>query len=64
MEAGALVTSHGAIQALEEHDIYPEYIAGTSMGAIIGALSTRFKPPGNSGDCTGKENVQNYHLIT
>ncbi|NCA79061.1 MAG: hypothetical protein EOM76_02570 [Sphingobacteriia bacterium] len=36
---GALGYAHiGAIQALEEHDIYPEYIAGTSMGAIIGAL--------------------------
>ncbi|NCA80608.1 MAG: hypothetical protein EOM76_10585 [Sphingobacteriia bacterium] len=43
---GALGYAHiGAIQALEEHDIYPEYIAGTSMGAIIGALYAQgFKP--------------------
>ncbi|AUC76111.1 patatin-like phospholipase family protein [Olleya sp. Bg11-27] len=28
----------GAIKALEEHNIYPTHIAGTSAGAIIGAL--------------------------
>ncbi len=28
----------GVIKALEEHDIYPDYIAGTSAGAIVGAL--------------------------
>ncbi len=28
----------GAIKALEEHGIYPSYIAGTSAGAIVGAL--------------------------
>ncbi|MFV0572001.1 MAG: patatin-like phospholipase family protein [Xanthomarina gelatinilytica] len=28
----------GAIKALEEHDIYPTHIAGTSAGAIVGAL--------------------------
>ncbi|WP_281846744.1 patatin-like phospholipase family protein [Olleya namhaensis] len=28
----------GAIKALEEHGIYPTHIAGTSAGAIIGAL--------------------------
>ncbi|TLP77280.1 patatin-like phospholipase family protein [Maribacter sp. ACAM166] len=28
----------GAIKALEEHDIYPSHIAGTSAGAIVGAL--------------------------
>ena len=28
----------GAIKALEEHNIYPTYIAGTSAGAVIGGL--------------------------
>ncbi|WP_305070091.1 patatin-like phospholipase family protein [Flaviramulus sp. BrNp1-15] len=28
----------GVIKALEEHDIYPTHIAGTSAGAIVGAL--------------------------
>lgn len=28
----------GVIKALEEHDIYPSHIAGTSSGAIVGAL--------------------------
>ena len=28
----------GAIRALEEHDIFPTHIAGTSAGAIVGAL--------------------------
>lgn len=36
---GALGYAHiGAIQALEEHGIYPEYISGSSMGAIIGVM--------------------------
>ena len=28
----------GAIKALEEHGVKPNYIAGTSAGAIVGAL--------------------------
>ena len=28
----------GALQALEDHGIYPEFISGSSMGAIIGAF--------------------------
>ena len=28
----------GAIKALEEHNLYPNHIAGTSAGAIVGAL--------------------------
>jgi NTE family protein len=28
----------GAIKALEEYQIYPSYIAGTSAGAVVGAL--------------------------
>lgn len=36
---GALGFAHiGAIQALEEHGIKPDYISGTSMGAIIGVI--------------------------
>jgi NTE family protein len=36
---GALGYAHvGVIQALEEHGISPQYIAGTSMGAIVGVL--------------------------
>jgi len=36
---GALGFAHiGVIQALEENGIYPTHIAGSSMGAIIGAL--------------------------
>ena len=28
----------GVIKALEEHGLYPTHIAGTSAGAIVGAL--------------------------
>ena len=36
---GALGFAHvGAIQALEDHGIFPEHVVGTSMGSIIGAL--------------------------
>ena len=36
---GALGFAHiGAIKALEEYGIEPEYVAGTSMGAIIGVM--------------------------
>ena len=36
---GALGFAHiGAIQALEENGIYPEVIAGSSMGALVGVL--------------------------
>ncbi|MFO7869710.1 MAG: patatin-like phospholipase family protein [Bacteroidales bacterium] len=28
----------GVLKVLEEHGIYPDYISGTSMGAIVGAL--------------------------
>lgn len=36
---GALGFSHiGALQALEDHCIYPKAISGSSMGSIIGAL--------------------------
>ena len=36
---GAKGIAHiGVIQALEENDIPIDYIAGTSMGAIVGAL--------------------------
>lgn len=36
---GALGIAHiGVIQSLEENGIYPSYIAGSSMGAIIGTL--------------------------
>jgi len=36
---GALGYAHiGVIKALEEYNISPQYVAGTSMGAIIGAL--------------------------
>ncbi len=36
---GALGLAHiGAIKALEEHGIQPKYVAGTSMGAIIGVM--------------------------
>ena len=36
---GARGLSHiGVIKVLEEHDIYPDFIAGTSIGALVGAL--------------------------
>ncbi|WP_273565712.1 patatin-like phospholipase family protein [Maribacter halichondriae] len=36
---GARGIAHiGAIKALEEHGIYPSHIAGTSAGAVVGAL--------------------------
>ncbi len=28
----------GVLQVLEENEIFPDYIAGTSIGAIVGAL--------------------------
>lgn len=45
---GARGIAHiGAIKALEEHDIHPSYISGTSAGAVIGALY--------AGGCTWQE---------
>lgn len=36
---GALGFAHvGVLQALEEHGIYPAFLSGTSMGAIIGTI--------------------------
>ena len=36
---GALGFAHiGVLQSLEEHGIYPTHVAGSSMGAVIGAL--------------------------
>jgi NTE family protein len=36
---GALGFAHiGVLQSLEDHGIYPQYISGSSMGAIIGTL--------------------------
>ncbi len=35
----------GVLKALEEHDIFPEVIAGTSAGAIVGALYAAGKTP-------------------
>jgi len=36
---GALGFAHiGVLQALEEHNIFPTHLVGTSMGAIVGAL--------------------------
>jgi NTE family protein len=32
------VANIGVIKALEEHGIFPTHIAGTSTGAIVGAL--------------------------
>lgn len=36
---GALGFAHiGALQALEENGLYPQFVSGTSMGAVIGAF--------------------------
>ena len=36
---GARGLSHiGVMKVLEEHGIYPDVIAGTSIGALVGAL--------------------------
>jgi NTE family protein len=36
---GAMGFAHiGALQALEEHGIYPQFVSGTSMGAVIGSF--------------------------
>ena len=36
---GAKGLAHiGVLKILHQHKIYPDYIAGTSMGSIIGAL--------------------------
>ena len=32
------VTHIGTIKTLQEHDIYPTHISGTSAGTIVGAL--------------------------
>ena len=38
------VAQIGAIKALEEHNIYPTHISGTSAGAIVGVLYARGVP--------------------
>ena len=44
---GALGFAHiGILQALEEEGIYPEYIAGASMGALVGSFYASGKSPG------------------
>lgn len=43
---GALGFAHiGILQALEEEGIYPEYIAGASMGALVGSFYASGKSP-------------------
>lgn len=45
---GALGFSHiGVIRALEEYNIYPQYISGASMGAIIGTMYAAGYSPQN-----------------
>ncbi|WP_339841681.1 patatin-like phospholipase family protein [uncultured Maribacter sp.] len=45
----------GAIKALEEYRIFPSYIAGTSAGAIVGALY--------AGGCTWKEMLEFFKTV-
>jgi NTE family protein len=63
---GALGYAHiGALQALEEHGIYPTHIAGTSMGAIIGALYAQGIAPLKILDLvTERKMYKISHLIT
>lgn len=45
----------GVIKALEEHDIYPTHIAGTSAGAVVGALY--------AGGCTWQEILDFFKTV-
>lgn len=43
---GAKAIAHiGVLEALEEHNIYPTYVAGASAGAMVGALYAADHPP-------------------
>ncbi|KAJ3303512.1 phosphatidylcholine and lysophosphatidylcholine phospholipase, partial [Gonapodya sp. JEL0774] len=49
---GAKGSAHlGVLRALEEHRIYPDFIAGTSIGALIGVLLAKH---GSLEDATNK----------
>ena len=57
---GALGYAHiGALQALEEQDIYPAIISGTSMGGIIGAFYANGFSPKQIYDLVKLENFTN-----
>lgn len=44
---GARGMAHiGVLKVLEEHGIFPRFVAGTSMGALVGALYASGLPPG------------------
>ncbi len=45
----------GAIKALEEHDIFPSHISGTSAGAVVGALY--------AGGCTWEEILDFFKTV-
>ena len=55
---GARGIAHiGVLQALEEHGIYPEVIAGTSAGAIVGALYAAGNSPAQILDFVKKTSI-------
>ena len=55
---GALGLAHiGALKALEEKNIYPDYISGSSMGAIIGALYASGHSPSQMESIIEKEEL-------
>lgn len=47
----------GVLQALEENDIVPEIVSGTSAGAIVGALYAHGFAPAEIKEIAGEQNV-------
>lgn len=59
---GARGIAHvGVLKALEEHGIFPDVVAGSSMGAIVGALYTAGKTHQEMMDLIGQ--VRSYKII-
>lgn len=63
---GALGFAHiGVLQALNEHGIYPDIVAGTSMGAIIGCMyAAGYEPVKIVEMVRDKKFYQITHLLT
>ena len=54
----------GVLKALEENDIFPDVIAGTSAGAIIGALYAAGKTPDEMLDFVRESSILKIFRVT